>query len=477
MSVNKKTLIRRYVKAIHEGNAAVFAGAGLSRSSGYVDWRGLLRPLAEEIGLDVDKEYDLLSVAQFYKNKRPGTPTSQAILDAFSKEVSTNENIKILSRLPIFTYWTTNYDELLENGIKNANRNPDVKYNYRQLSYILPDRDAVVYKMHGDVKEPDMAVLTKTDYELYQIKYPLFRTILKGDLISKTFLFIGFSFQDPNLDYVLGQIHSLIGDNAKEHFCFVRRVQESDYPGDPELYAYFRARQELQEENLKNYSIQTVFVDSFAEITDILRDIEKATKMRNVFVSGSAVEFSSPWDKASAESFVAKLAGELVHANCKITSGFGWGIGSAVVNGALKTIYSEKYKHVDEHLCLRPFPLDIIDPEEKRKQRQQYRNDMIVETGVSIFVFGNKIIDGEMVESPGCMEEFEIAKKQGNLIIPVGSTGYAAKKILDEIKDNIKDYVYLTDYIDVLEKETDADILIEAIIKIIKDKHRQMGLN
>ena len=50
--VSKKELISNYAKAVMEGYAAVFAGAGLSRGSGYVDWKNLLRPLVEEIGLD-----------------------------------------------------------------------------------------------------------------------------------------------------------------------------------------------------------------------------------------------------------------------------------------------------------------------------------------------------------------------------------------------------------------------------------------
>ena len=70
MSISKEELIRNYAKAIREGNAAIFGGAGLSRPSGFVDWKGLLRPLASDIGLDVEKEKDLLSVAQFYKNQR-----------------------------------------------------------------------------------------------------------------------------------------------------------------------------------------------------------------------------------------------------------------------------------------------------------------------------------------------------------------------------------------------------------------------
>ena len=45
---------RQYVKAIQEGYAAIFAGAGLSRPSGFVNWKELLRELAEEIHLDVE---------------------------------------------------------------------------------------------------------------------------------------------------------------------------------------------------------------------------------------------------------------------------------------------------------------------------------------------------------------------------------------------------------------------------------------
>ena len=316
MAVKKEELIRKYVKAIREGNAAVFAGAGLSRPSGFVDWKGLLRPLASDIDLDVDKENDLLLVAQFYRNAR-GTSASisQAIMDAFSKSVKPNENVRILTRLPIFTYWTTNYDELIEDGIKEANRNPDVKIESKQLQVMKPNRDAVVYKMHGDVNHPTQAVLTKTDYESYETNRPFFRTTLKADLISKQFLFIGFSFEDPNLDYILGQIKTSMRPDLPEHFCFFRKVQSSDYT-DRKEYEYYNTRQVLQVDNLRNYGIQTVLVDSYEEITEILREIEKATKMKNIFISGSAEEFKAPWDKIKAAEFSGKLACALVHNNC-----------------------------------------------------------------------------------------------------------------------------------------------------------------
>lgn len=69
MAISKNGFIRKYTNAIREGNAAIFAGAGLSRTSGYVDWKGLLRPLAEEVELNIDKENDLLSIAQYCRNE------------------------------------------------------------------------------------------------------------------------------------------------------------------------------------------------------------------------------------------------------------------------------------------------------------------------------------------------------------------------------------------------------------------------
>lgn len=476
MVVGKKRFIREYVNAIREGNAAVFAGAGLSRSSGFVDWKGLLRNLASEINLDIDRETDLLSVAQFYRNEY-GTRSNinKIILDAFSGRGEENENIKILSRLPIFTYWTTNYDQLLESGLRLANRNPDVKIDKDQLSVMKRDRDAIVYKMHGDVEHPAKAVLTKEDYDSYESNRPLFRTALKGDLISKVFLFIGFSFSDPNIDYIISQVRSSLGENTPTHYCFFRRVQESDFKDqksghfDKAEYGYCLAKQDLQEKNLRQYGIQTVFVDSYDEITQILRDIERISKLKNIFISGSLCE--SDKSRNEADKLASALAGKLVHEDYRIISGFGLGIGSSVINGALDVIYKEKYHHLDEHLSIYPFPQNILDPEERKKKWAEYREKIMEKVGVAIFMFGNKKEpdSGEIKLADGCIAEFQIAKRNGSVIIPIGSTGYAAKHIYDEVKEQIDNYPYLKDVIEELGNEKDANKLVSIILKVINN--------
>ena len=51
--VEIKNFKKAYSKAIQNGYAAIFAGAGLSKASGFVDWNELLDDLAKEIKLDV----------------------------------------------------------------------------------------------------------------------------------------------------------------------------------------------------------------------------------------------------------------------------------------------------------------------------------------------------------------------------------------------------------------------------------------
>lgn len=464
----KEQFLRDYIKAIRSGNAAVFGGAGLSRPSGFVLWKELLRPLAKDIGLNIDDEHDLTAVAQYVKNQLGGRSSiNSTILEAYDKGVHKNENVSILTRLPIYTYWTTNYDRLIEDGLREANRNPDVKMDFKQLSNTKKDRDAIVYKMHGDVEHAADAVLTKDDYAKYDLSHPLFRSVLKGDLISKTFLFVGFSFDDPNLDSILNQIRVLLGDNIRTHYCFMKRVVKTE-DMNGESFGYQKAKQDLREEDLKRFGIQTVFVDDYSEITEILRALENAISANNVFISGSAEFFEKEWSKEKIEKLAYELSNRLVKEEFKVTSGFGLGIGSSVINGALDEIYNNKYKQISEYLCLRPFPQGIKDENERKLKWEKYRKDILSENGVAIFLSGNKNVGGNKLIANGCLQEYEIAKQNKCMIIPIGSTGDAAKYIYDDIKSNIEDYAYLKEYIDILETETDIEKIIDTVIDIIK---------
>lgn len=115
MSVTLKHFYTTYLDSLDAGDAALFIGAGMSRPSGFVDWKGLLREVAEEVGLDVDRETDLIAVAQYHLNtKRNRARLNQKLIDEFTKDAAPSENHRLIATLPIRSIWTTNYDKLIE---------------------------------------------------------------------------------------------------------------------------------------------------------------------------------------------------------------------------------------------------------------------------------------------------------------------------------------------------------------------------
>ena len=440
MNKDISLFIDRYVKEIQNYTAAMFIGAGFSMNAGYVDWKSLLSGIAEDLGLDIEKETDLVSLAQYNYNENGQNRgvINHALFEEFTKEKDLDENHRILARLPISTFWTTNYDSLIEEALRDARKTVDVKLCNSQLSLTVPHRDAIVYKMHGDKSNPNEAILIKDDYEQYYQKHAQFITSLSGDLISKTFLFIGFSFSDPNLDYILSRIRIDYKENNRQHYAIMRNVSKNDYESEAD-YDYAKRKQELFMGDLKRYSIKPLMIDDYSEITDILKEINRRLNHNNVFVSGSAYEYSEySEDEKAATDFIQSLSQRLIQKGFNIISGFGLGVGSAVIYGALQEIYMKNQRINDERLLLRPFP----QGEDYKAMWKEYREDMISRAGVSIFIFGNKY-DAEnesTVLAGGMKQEFEMATEQHNLIVPVGCTGYMAHKIWEEIHEDLSKY-------------------------------------
>ena len=429
----------KYIKAINSENAAIFAGAGLSVATGLVNWKELLREMAEELNLNVDKEHDLISLAQYYENEKGGRGSiNDLLIEQFTKDVEESVNHRILASLPIKTFWTTNYDDLIEKTLEKYGKKIDIKICPENLAITKPRRDAVIYKMHGDISLSHEAVLTKDDYEGYNEKRQLFTTALQGDLVSKTFLFIGFSFEDPNLEYILSRIRILLGNHTPDHYCFFKSLSESDY-NEKENYLYDKVKLEYKIKDLKRYGIQALLIDEYEEITEVLNLIQTKLRRRNIFISGAAHEFGY-FSKLEAENLIFNFADHLASKNYKIISGFGLGIGSSVINGALAYIYSNQKGHLDEYLVLRPFPQNISDANERKALWKKYRQTMLSEAGIAVFFFGNKLVDKNIVPSDGLIEEFEIALELGLKVIPVGCTGYVSRDLWNKVVSKYEEY-------------------------------------
>jgi len=422
MKKDYKPYIKDIVEQLNAQNLNIFAGAGMSVASGFVNWSELLRPIAEELNLDVNKEANnLVAIAQYHYNKNGGrNAINKRLVEEFSQKGEININHKILRRLPIKNYWTTNYDKLIETALNDFGKIVDVKYTLDHLTISKPNRDAILYKMHGDIDHPNEAVLTKDDYEKYSEKMHSYISILKSHLITKTFLFIGLSFTDPNLDYILSRIRLAYKENQKTHYCFMKIISNN---GEPD-YEYNLNKQDLFIHDLKRFGIKTICVNEYSEITDYLELIENEYKKKNVFIAGAVDKFKRGKEKENT-NFISDLSKKLICEKYNVISGFGAGVGNIVIDSVLREIYENSERDIKDRLILKPFTKNNINDSHRKN-----RENIISQAGTAIFLYGNKLNEqGKKILSHGMKEEFKIAKEFKVKVIPVGITGDISQKL------------------------------------------------
>ena len=433
--MDKQLMIKKYSEALEEGRAAVFAGAGLSVGAGFVDWAGLLADVAAALNVKIEPTTNLVELAQYYVNDTHSTTAlSQAILDAFPSSTMPTENHRILSSLPIKTYWTTNFDKLIERALEAASKSYDVKALPERLAISKSNCDVVVYKMHGDIDNPDKTILTRDHFERYPETHQPFLNNFEYDLANKTFLFLGLSFDDPNLREVLKYARKLYHDNQRIHYYILKRATKQTTETDAQ-FENRKRNQELFVEDMKNYGIQTVMIDDYAEITEILYAVKNRYLRRTVFVSGAAVEYGA-YGEDAVKNFVRNLSKDIIKSGFRIVNGYGLGFGNEVLAGAMEEL-NDEHRPVDGNLIMKPFPQGIPDP---RVLWTKYRTEMISSTGITLFFLGNKKdkATGNTILSNGMREEFEISKKHGNLLVPIGATGFVSKELWEEVYNEIK---------------------------------------
>ncbi len=117
---------------IASGEAIAFIGAGLSRKVGYPIWPDLLKTLHDEanelakleLGKDVEEDY--LRYAQAIKDhclKHPGGKDRYGrvlgrVFGPTKEGPGCTDTHKLIAQLPFRAFVTTNYEDCVENGIR-----------------------------------------------------------------------------------------------------------------------------------------------------------------------------------------------------------------------------------------------------------------------------------------------------------------------------------------------------------------------
>jgi SIR2-like domain len=107
-------------------------------------------------------------------------------------------------------YYTTNYDDFIERALKKHGRTPHITSTELNIGH---DRSLVeVVKFHGDFNHPDEMVLSESHYmDRMRLESPMdFK--LRADILGRAVLFIGYSFRDPNVDYIFHIVNKLFSN-------------------------------------------------------------------------------------------------------------------------------------------------------------------------------------------------------------------------------------------------------------------------
>lgn len=453
-----------------QGDISIFAGAGLSIASGYVDWKKLLEPISKQLRLNPN--IDLTEIAQYYEDKFGRQGLNSLVFNEFDKIPKNNENINWLSKMPISEYWTTNYDHVIEQAIKKQGKSYQKLVKKEDFKYHKIGREVAIYKMHGDKDSPDDVVLTKEDYQNYDIDRGIFTRMLSVELIRKSFVFIGFSFNDPNLERILSIAkQTLQGKAPQTHYCFMRKVQLIDYLNEHnrleiqniEKYIRDNNYQILRCNSMVKYGIQTILINDYDEITLMLKHLYNKYITNNVFISGGInpanlsdygtfkMVNDTNLNLNSAESFLTMLGRDLVDNGFHIYTGFGAGVGNYVLAGVLQSNKNRLNGEVindDIHISSM---MSVMDLEKKNRIRRK----MIEQCSSSIIVFGYGKKDS------GTYQEYHIAKDDNKYIIPVKKTGFAAKEIYNGLPKKEKQELLF------LEKENEISVVIKEIVNLL----------
>ena len=415
---------------------------------------------------------DLTEIAQYYEDKFGRQGLNSLVFNEFDKIPKNNENINWLSKMPISEYWTTNYDHVIEQAIKKQGKSYQKLVKKEDFKYHKIGREVAIYKMHGDKDSPDDVVLTKEDYQNYDIDRGIFTRMLSVELIRKSFVFIGFSFNDPNLERILSIAkQTLQGKAPQTHYCFMRKVQLIDYLNEHnrleiqniEKYIRDNNYQILRCNSMVKYGIQTILINDYDEITLMLKHLYNKYITNNVFISGGInpanlsdygtfkMVNDTNLNLNSAESFLTMLGRDLVDNGFHIYTGFGAGVGNYVLAGVLQSNKNRLNGEVindDIHISSM---MSVMDLEKKNRIRRK----MIEQCSSSIIVFGYGKKDS------GTYQEYHIAKDDNKYIIPVKKTGFAAKEIYNGLPKKEKQELLF------LEKENEISVVIKEIVNLL----------
>lgn len=280
MTIDRRDLIEAFGDAYDLGTAGIFVGSGLSAAAGLPDWATLLEVPRVDSNVPVIPDLPLMAEYIVNEGTYPRQRLTQHILNKTrAKGVSVTDSHLALARLRVDQVWTTNYDPLIERADPEALvicKDDDVKK--------VGTARKTIIKMHGSINQDNQAwdeapVITRSDFESYEDTHHRLWALLRASYLSKTLLFLGFSFADANIEILLrlARRHGMAAGNR--HLTVLKKPDPSDLEG--------LRRHDLRVRDLEASGVRVHEVNDHSDLPGLLTELVRRTRPPRLFISGS----------------------------------------------------------------------------------------------------------------------------------------------------------------------------------------------
>ena len=240
----------------------LFVGAGVDRNSDMPLWDDAKKEFCKHMNIR-SEDVDNLKVPQYYFNSRGKKEYVELSREIFhyGRELPINDLHRKVVDFNVNTIITTNYTDFLSQEMSNRGHIYTTVSQDKDLPYIKNEK--LIIKMHGDFQH-DNFVLKEDDYLRYSYNFRLIETYIKAIIAKNIVLFIGYSFNDPDMKQLFSWVKDVLGNDFQHAY----------------MLEGFRNYDENEFEYYKNLGVNVIYTNTFdednqkalIEVLDLIKD-------------------------------------------------------------------------------------------------------------------------------------------------------------------------------------------------------------
>jgi hypothetical protein len=207
----EKPIPRMLTSAVFERRLIIVVGSGISKfSADYPLWTTLIDSMKQDLLADeyIDEYFvgDNLDLAELYERVYGRSRLGDKICHLLTSTREVNLAVyEAIAKLEPHIIITTNYDTLLESALDQLKFDYDLAIQSTNLTE-WNQSNPLLLKVHGSINDYNSLIITKEDYTTFRRRFIFLSQFLSQQYAFNHVLYLGFSFQDPNFQYLLRQL-------------------------------------------------------------------------------------------------------------------------------------------------------------------------------------------------------------------------------------------------------------------------------